>query len=195
MTGKRAFDEEQVLKSALNLFRLHGFAGTGLAELEKATGLNRSSLYNAYGSKEGLFLKSLEFFHDVFAEMSLAELEKPTLKQSLTDFFEASGGFLSPRFPGGCPATLASLELGGIESKIAAELERGILKMVDRVHQRCKRAVEAGELPENSDCKAIAAMVIANTRGVVVLSMATRQPELGRAANAALVEAICQSSA
>ena len=70
MTGKKAFDEMQVLRAALNVFRLKGYAGAGLSELEAATGLNRSSLYNAYGSKQGLFVRTLILFREVITEMA-----------------------------------------------------------------------------------------------------------------------------
>lgn len=49
------FDRRAVVDAARDVFWQHGYAETGIAELEDATGLTRSSLYNAFGSKRGLF--------------------------------------------------------------------------------------------------------------------------------------------
>ena len=55
MGRNQAFDTAAVVKAARDLFWDRGYEATSLAELEQATGLNRSSLYNAFGSKRGLF--------------------------------------------------------------------------------------------------------------------------------------------
>ena len=191
MSGKKAFDEDKVLRAALNVFRQRGFAGAGLSELEEATGLNRSSLYNAFGNKEGLFLRSMALFRTVFSQSALNQLNKPTFRQSLEDFFEVSGAFAMPNFPGGCVASLASLEMGGRGGKIAEELDRGINGMIDAVRERCLQAVADGELPKDTNCDDLAALIIATTRGVSVICMATQDSTAGRGAYRALIQTIC----
>ena len=56
MARPREFDEEQVLRRALEVFHAKGFDGTTLDELEQATGLGRGSLHGAFGDKRALFL-------------------------------------------------------------------------------------------------------------------------------------------
>ena len=147
MTGKKAFDEQQVLRAALNVFRLKGYAGAGLSELEAATGLNRSSLYNAYGNKQGLFLRTLILFREAITEMALKELERPNFRDALAAFCEASGAFSRPGFPGGCPHTLGSLEMGREGGKISDELARGIDAMIGRVVDGLGNAIDGmGEI-------------------------------------------------
>jgi AcrR family transcriptional regulator len=55
----REFDEERVVESACRVFWANGFDGTSTDELCAATGLNRSSLYNTFQSKEHLFKRAL----------------------------------------------------------------------------------------------------------------------------------------
>src|SRR3569832_718926 len=62
-TGKRrgrprAYQPELALGKALDLFRKHGFTATSLDELSAATGMNRPSLYGAFGDKRELYIKS-----------------------------------------------------------------------------------------------------------------------------------------
>ena len=60
MGRPRGFVEEQVLDTVMDLFWERGYQATGLADLEEATHLKRSSLYRAFGSKEDLFSKALD---------------------------------------------------------------------------------------------------------------------------------------
>src|ERR1700744_3554491 len=56
----RAYQPEIALGKALDLFRKDGFAATSLDDLSAATGMNRPSLYGAFGDKRELYLKSYE---------------------------------------------------------------------------------------------------------------------------------------
>src|SRR6201990_2426300 len=58
----RAYEPEVALGKALALFRKDGFAGTSLDELAAATGMNRPSLYGAFGDKHDLYMKALEHY-------------------------------------------------------------------------------------------------------------------------------------
>ncbi|QTE30807.1 TetR/AcrR family transcriptional regulator [Pengzhenrongella sicca] len=49
------FESAQAVRAARDLFWDRGFEAASIADLERATGLNRSSLYHAFGSKRGLF--------------------------------------------------------------------------------------------------------------------------------------------
>ncbi|QVQ52100.1 TetR/AcrR family transcriptional regulator [Spiractinospora alimapuensis] len=60
MARPRTFDEDAVLDAAADEFRVHGFADTSTERLCVATGVRRSSLYNAFVSKEELFVRALE---------------------------------------------------------------------------------------------------------------------------------------
>src|SRR6204780_4008384 len=54
----RTYQPEVALAKALDLFRKGGFAATSLDDLSAATGMNRPSLYGAFGDKRELYLKS-----------------------------------------------------------------------------------------------------------------------------------------
>src|SRR5436305_14624012 len=56
--GPRAYKPEASLGKALDLFRKSGFAATSLDDLSAATGMNRPSLYGAFGDKRELYIKS-----------------------------------------------------------------------------------------------------------------------------------------
>lgn len=68
----RAFDTGTAVRAARDVFWAWGFDGASLPELEQATGLNRSSIYHAFGSKRGLF--------DAAVESYLNEIVRPRLR-------------------------------------------------------------------------------------------------------------------
>lgn len=76
------FDRADVIESARDLFWSHGYEATTIPDLEQATGLKRSSLYHAFGSKKGLF--------DEVVENYLAEKVRPLLA-CITDEGAAPG--------------------------------------------------------------------------------------------------------
>lgn len=59
----RGFEEDRVLKAVMNIFLHQGYEGTALKELCFATGLHKESLYQAFGDKYQLFLKSLKILY------------------------------------------------------------------------------------------------------------------------------------
>ena len=68
MARNREFDQEMVLDRAMQLFRERGYAATSIRDLVEAVGVNSSSLYNAFGDKDAIFLR-------VLVRHSLAEKE------------------------------------------------------------------------------------------------------------------------
>src|SRR5258705_11644334 len=76
----RQFDVDQGLDRAMEVFWARGYEGATLPELTRAMGINRPSLYSAFGNKEQLFRKALD--HSQAGPMSfLADaLNKPTAR-------------------------------------------------------------------------------------------------------------------
>jgi len=68
MARPRSFDESQVIQDAMLIFWQRGYELTSISELEKATGLSRISIYNAFGDKQGLFLRTLDLYHENAAQ-------------------------------------------------------------------------------------------------------------------------------
>lgn len=62
MGRPKSFDRTQVLEKAMPLFWRRGFADTGMQDLEKATGVNKSGLYAEFKDKQDLFLESLRHY-------------------------------------------------------------------------------------------------------------------------------------
>ncbi|MBX3643799.1 MAG: TetR/AcrR family transcriptional regulator [Rubrivivax sp.] len=88
MAREKQFNEAAVLEEVADLFTSHGYQGTSLAMLLDATGLGKQSLYNCFGDKRALYLKSLDCatarYHAVHAQMQAA----PSGRVAVQRFFD-----------------------------------------------------------------------------------------------------------
>ncbi|MDD7885775.1 TetR/AcrR family transcriptional regulator [Flavivirga sp. 57AJ16] len=66
MPKVETFDKVLVLKKATDVFHEKGYNATSMQDLVDATALNRSSIYNSFGSKLDLFLECLKSYQDLY---------------------------------------------------------------------------------------------------------------------------------
>lgn len=86
----RSFDEAEVLAALLATFWEKGFAGTSLDDLSAAAGLNRPSLYAAFGNKQAMYLRALGSYRERIARLFIAHLTgERSLESELSALFEA----------------------------------------------------------------------------------------------------------
>lgn len=110
MAGKPAYEELTVLRQAVQVFWTRGYAGTAISDLVEATGLSRSSLYQRFADKDGLFLEALATYHGrVLARMNEVAAKNPSnsIEAILRDFAPSSLG--SAR-PSGCLVARSCVE-------------------------------------------------------------------------------------
>jgi len=77
MARPRSFAADDVVDTAMDLFWDRGYQASAVADLEDATGLSRSSLYQAFGSKERLFDSALDRYIGSVADDLLGGMERP----------------------------------------------------------------------------------------------------------------------
>jgi len=88
MAREKQFSEAQVLDEVADLFTAHGYQGTSLAMLLDATGLGKQSLYNCFGDKRALYLKSLDCSSARYAAVHAQMLAAPHGRAALERFFD-----------------------------------------------------------------------------------------------------------
>jgi AcrR family transcriptional regulator len=87
----RAYDPEAALLRAMESFWKTGYSGTSLDEITAATGMNRPSLYAAFGDKHALYLKVLGHYWRIAADAMRRDLaEGGSLKEALTRLYEGA---------------------------------------------------------------------------------------------------------
>ncbi|CAH0294021.1 HTH-type transcriptional repressor ComR [Pseudomonas sp. Bi123] len=158
----RAYDPQTALQQALGVFWSTGYSGASLDSIAIAAGMNRPSLYAAFGDKHALYIKALEqYWESASAAMQEALTDKDlTLEQALMGFYE---GQLSIYFSGegqprGCfaigTATTEAVEDSAIREVLADRLSR----LDADLETRLRAAVSAGELKDDVDPAALAVL-------------------------------------
>ena len=107
----RSFCEQAALEAAMRVFWEKGYEGTSLTDLTEAMGINRPSLYSAFGDKEALFRRTMERYAEGPAVYLQAALEEPTARAVAKALFYGAVNLLGDmRNPRGClsVAVLAS---------------------------------------------------------------------------------------
>jgi len=170
MSGTKQFDEAAAVLSAAHAFWEKGFAGTSLSDLEAATGLGRSSLYNAFGSKEALYERALETYSEVYARPILQALDSPDLRQAIGEFFAlAVKALLDPTTPPGCLAAMACLETGGSEGPGGKFTAFQLKTISSGLRAALDRGVASGQIDYKTDTAALALAYTALLRGLASL--------------------------
>jgi AcrR family transcriptional regulator len=113
MGRPRGFDEDAALEAAMRVFWAKSYEGATMADLTRAMGINRSSIYAAFGDKESLFRRAIERYRNgpmIFIREALA---LPTLREAVVALLNGSVDFLgTPGNPRGCLSLQGALACG-----------------------------------------------------------------------------------
>jgi len=171
----RAYQPDIALGKALDLFRKDGFAATSLDDLSAATGMNRPSLYGAFGDKRELYIKSYQRYRDD-ARAAMVEIfrnELPIKKRleriyavALDIYLSGDGG------PRGCFTVMTAASEAVFDSEIRAMVLEGFSEL-DKAFAACFRhAREKGELPESADPTMLAQLASATIHTIAIRARA-----------------------
>ncbi|HVJ35412.1 MAG TPA: TetR/AcrR family transcriptional regulator [Terriglobia bacterium] len=190
----RSYDPKVAIKRAADTFWRAGYAGTSLEEITTATGMNKPSLYAAFGDKRALYLEALAHYWQLaFAAMHEALADDLPLGEALMRVYE---GALSIYFSGngrprGCfvigTAVTEALEDREIRNSVAA----GVRTFDAGFEARFRAAREKGEIRDDADPAALALLATATMHTLAVRARAgTPRAELRELARKA-VKVIC----
>ena len=184
----RSFDTDKALDRALEVFWRKGFEGASLSYLTKAMGINKPSLYAAFGDKEKLFRKVLDRYSEGPASHSKVALQEPTSRAAVERLLSGAADLLtSPRNPGGCLLVQGALACGNGANSVRRELVSRRLAGEAALRRRLKRAKHDGDLPPDANPASLARYVVTLIHGMSVQAAggATRT-ELNRVVEIAL---------
>jgi TetR/AcrR family transcriptional regulator, copper-responsive repressor len=171
----RAYEPEQALGKALDLFRKDGFSATSLDDLSAATGMNRPSLYSAFGDKRQLYIKSYARYRED-ARAAIADIFKTEapIRQRLQCLFAVAldvhlSGEDGPR---GC-FTVMTVASEAIADPEIRDFVLEALRELDELFASCFRtAISKGELSATADPQVLAHLASATLHMVAIRARA-----------------------
>jgi AcrR family transcriptional regulator len=193
----RSFDTGKALDRALGVFWRNGYEGASLSDLTKAMGINRPSLYAAFGAKEKLFLQVLDRYAEGPASFSYAALQQPTSRAVVERLLYGTADMLtSPQNPHGCLWVQGALTCGNSADSARKELISRRMAGETALRQRLNRARAEGDLPPDANPVSLARYIVTMIQGMSIQAAggATRA-ELRRVIEIALQSWPCPRNA
>jgi AcrR family transcriptional regulator len=171
----RAYQPDVALGNALGLFRKEGFAATSLDDLSAATGMNRPSLYGAFGDKRELYIKSYQRYRED-ARAATAEIfrEEMPIRQRLARIYAAALDiYLSGETgPLGCFTVMTAASEAVADAEIRGMVVDA-LSGLDKAFAVCfARAREKSELPASADSAVLAQLASATLHTIAIRARA-----------------------
>jgi AcrR family transcriptional regulator len=184
----RAFDVDEALDRALEVFWRRGYEGTSLTDLTGALGINRPSLYAAFGNKEELFKKALDRYVARGAAFRDAALAEPKIKDALDKFMRGMADALSdPKRPRGCLTVQGALACSDESAGVRETLCDRRAATEAAIKKRISRAISEKELSAEVDAGALASFFATVGHGMSVqASSGASRAELRRIADMSL---------
>ena len=170
MVGARQFDEQEVIATALDVFWRKGLHDATMQDLAAATGVQRGSLYNAYGDKEEIFLRAFDQYAAQFLDTAAKALADGGLAARLKNFLDVIVTNMTSGSPArGCLTTRTALD-AAISSDAVRERVQSLL---GRLEQIVAKAIGAAPgKPPTTDANKLARVVVTYTRGLAVMERA-----------------------
>lgn len=167
----RAYDREVALGAIRDVFWNRGFSASSLDDIAAAAGMNRPSLYAAFGDKRAMYLAALQMFAARSGHELQRALEAPTLREALEAFYAlAIQGYLSGEDgPRGCLVVCTAVTEAVGDAAIRSALDSILAEVDALVATRITRAQTEGDC-----CMGGEAKVLARVATGVLHSMALR---------------------
>lgn len=165
----RAFDADRALEAALKVFWRLGYEGASLPDLTKAMGINRPSLYAAFGNKEELFRKVVERYSAGVCEHVANALAQPTARKVAEALLRGTARMLSDsKHPAGCLLVQGALACGADANCVRNELAARRAAGETAIRKRFERAAREGDLPRGVTAADLARFVTTVQHGMSV---------------------------
>ncbi|MGE0239016.1 MAG: TetR/AcrR family transcriptional regulator [Parvibaculaceae bacterium] len=153
----RGFDRDRALRQAMQVFWERGYEGTSLSDLTEAMGIERPSLYSAFGCKEALFREAVDLYNSTESPAAEAMLESAaTTREAVARMLRNyAGNYTRPDRPPGCMIVLAAL-LGTPQNR---KVRDHLASHRRQSHEALRRRIEAGKTAGDVPMAADAAMI------------------------------------
>ncbi|TVX98673.1 TetR/AcrR family transcriptional regulator [Cohnella terricola] len=171
MVRPRTFNEEQALHAAMELFWEKGYEATSLSDLTAKMGIQRPSLYSAFGDKMELFEASLRKYNQSHASYVRARLQSvPSVKEAFRTFFAGivAEGYEDGPYRG-CFCLNVMVELAPHDAKFEVLTREHQMYLAAIFQETIERGMQSGELGNHVSAKSLAQTLVVSMIGLTTL--------------------------
>ena len=172
MPWEKSFDTDEILDRATSVFWAKGYEATSMADLLEATGINKGSLYNAFGSKQEIFKQAILRYDREQRQATIAKfkaMNDPVT--AISEFFDAMiDDSLSDEERKGCLLVNTALDLPNQNDDVAEAIKAGMKHTEAFFTQQIKLGKSNGDIPDHVDPKKAAKGLLTLVTGLRVLA-------------------------
>jgi TetR/AcrR family transcriptional repressor of nem operon len=172
MPRAKAFDSDEALQKAMQVFWERGYEATSVQDLVQGMGINRFSLYSTFGDKHQLFVAVLERYCDTIVADLVGGLEQSAagltdIRQFFTrlvDFFASAKGWR------GCLITNTAVELAPHDPQAAAKVQAYVVRLEEAFYRVLLQAQRVQQFAAAHACRDLARFLTGSALGLGVLA-------------------------
>ena len=188
----RAYDPQVALARAAAQFWKAGYAGTSLDDLVAATGMNRPSLYAAFGDKRAIYLKTLDYYMEEGQALARAALAgDPPLREFLARFYGHALDLYYGDGPRGCYTVGTAAVAAAVDDEVRKFLAARVRNADDFLKKQIEKGRGRGEIARDADPAALAYLATATLHTLAVRSRAGMPRKELEALAKAAIAVIC----
>ncbi len=148
MPWEKQYDQTDVVERAMHAFWARGYEGTSVADLVKATGINRGSLYTAFDGKRGLFVEALRHYDRRHRSDFLDKISRKhePVESVIAVFDAAAAGIGKNGKPAGCLLVNTALELSPHDPEIGMLVQASFQEVEAFFGRMIENGKESGAL-------------------------------------------------
>jgi TetR/AcrR family transcriptional regulator, transcriptional repressor for nem operon len=167
----REFDEDKVLDAAMQLFWEKGYEATSLSDLTSRMGIQRPSIYSAFGDKKELFETALRKYTMSHASEARTRLQnQPSVREAFRALFEnVVDEEYSVSRSRGCFCINTMVELAPHDEKFEILTREHQMYLAVIFQETIERGIQSGELASGTDAKALSQALIVSLIGLTVM--------------------------
>lgn len=177
MGRSKEFDENAALMKAMELFWKQGYEKTSLNDLVEYMGVHRKSLYDTFGDKHTLFLKTVDCYSRfIKAKLESETLRATTAKEAIYFIFDFIAEKSSDESMG-CFFVNAATELAPCDKELAQKTEEAFSEAETLFANIIRKGQQAGEFSTAYDAEVLAESLHNTLIGIRVLARTTASKE------------------
>lgn len=176
MGRPREFDTTEALGKATEVFWLKGYEATSLNDLIQAMGISKSSFYETYGSKQSLFLSSIDHYATTALKDMVLTLESdmPGREAIAQVFVHTANRFITHTTPMGCFLSNSAAELAP-DCEPAKEKVVGYFQRAEEAFTSAvTRGQKEGTISSDHDARALGRFLVSSMNGLQVVGKANQ---------------------
>lgn len=172
MPRSKQFDPDVVVDKAMKTFWETGYEATSVQQLVDATGINRFSMYQAFGDKRGLFQRALDhYYHDVLARITRLSEQPEKGLQAIHTYFEALATTLTSSIGKlGCLGQNTGVELALRDDDAVAPLREMYDALAANFEAALNSAAEIGEISEDVTGGDVSRYLVTVAQGMILMA-------------------------